>query len=249
MTLQNSSSLPESLHQPALRKYILLRLAELGYRIIRGSVRRLWRALSSSARMARNLAHRLLKRSDYKRWTDLGNYEVWWDERTQKIAQLIPEGSRVIEFGAGRRQLEKLLDSSCSYISADLTSRGPDTILCDLNQRPLPDLRSLMASTAVFGGVLEYILDLDSLVKWLSDQFVCCIASYTDVIPVPSEAERVRQKLNRLYYGYMNNYTEEELVSLFEKYGFACVKRDTWTNQRLFLFSLRGPVGRVLTTS
>ena len=181
---------------------------------------------------------KLLHRSDYKRWTDAHNLEPWWDTRTEKIAQLIPEGSRVIEFGAGRRQLEKLLNPIDSYIPSDLTSRGPGTVICDLNQRPLPDLRYLGATMAVFGGVLEYILNLESLVQWLSDQFSFCVASYTCLVPALSDAERVRERLARLRFGYMNSYTEAEFVHLFARYGFTCVKRNTWTNQTLFLFTI-----------
>jgi hypothetical protein len=187
----------------------------------------------------RGALRKILHQSDYKRWTDPDNLQPWWDERTEKIAQLIPKNGRVIEFGAGRRQLEKFLDSSCSYVPSDLTDRGPGTIICDLNRRPLPDLRELAAAVAVFGGVLEYILDLDSLVQWLSSQFSFCVASYTYVNPTPTEPERIRERLKRLHFGFMNNYTEEELVSLFEKYGFTCVKRGTWTTQRLFLFEQR----------
>jgi len=157
------------------------------------------------------------------------------------IARLIPKNSRIIEFGAGRRQLEKFLDSSCSYIPSDLTDRGPGTIICDLNRRPLPDLREFVATVAVFGGVLEYILDLDSLVQWFSSQFSFCVASYTYVNPAPTELGRIRERLERLHFGFMNNYTESEFVSVFEKYGFACVKWETWTTQRLFVFERRYP--------
>ena len=44
------------------------------------------------------------------RWADLDNFDPEWDERTQIIADLITPGSRVLEFGAGRRYLQTRLD-------------------------------------------------------------------------------------------------------------------------------------------
>jgi hypothetical protein len=162
--------------------------------------------------------------------------ETWWDARTEKIAQLIPQGARVIEFGAGRRQLEKFLDPSCSYVPSDLTDRGPGTIICDLNRRPLPDLARLSVDTAVFGGVLEYIHDLESLIEWLAEHVSVCIASYAYVAPSLSLVGTVRDRLVRLYYGYMNRYSEEEFVDLFGRAGFICTARETWNSQLLFRF-------------
>ena len=63
-------------------------------------------------RVTKILLCKLLHRSDYKRWTNPHSLETWWDARTEKIARLIPQNTRVIEFGAGRRQLETFLDRS-----------------------------------------------------------------------------------------------------------------------------------------
>jgi hypothetical protein len=142
----------------------------------------------------------------------------------------------VIEFGAGRRQLEKFIDRSCTYVPSDLIDRGLGTIIIDLNRRPLPDLRYVIADGAVFSGVLEYIRDLESLIAWLSEQVSFCIASYAYVSTNQNTIQKIRERFDRLYYGYMNSYTEEELVKLFNRYGFVCKMEDTWTSQRIFLF-------------
>jgi hypothetical protein len=47
--------------------------------------------------------------ADFDRWADLGNHNPQWDHRTVQIADLIPAPSRIVEFGAGRRQLERYL--------------------------------------------------------------------------------------------------------------------------------------------
>jgi hypothetical protein len=96
-------------------------------------------------------------------WIDTSHFDTDWEERTRLMARIVPNHSRVIEFGAGKRQLESYLDPSCSYIPSDLVDRGGNTIVLDLNSRPLPDFSHLKLDVAVFGGVLEYISDLAPL--------------------------------------------------------------------------------------
>src|ERR1700752_3654962 len=91
-------------------------------------------------RIVRNLFHRVSHGSDFSRWTSTRNLESWWDARTEQIARLVPDKSRVVEFGAGRRQLQRFLSPSCVYVPSDLIDRGSGTFVCDLNRRPLPDL-------------------------------------------------------------------------------------------------------------
>jgi hypothetical protein len=187
-------------------------------------------------RVARTLACRPGGKPDYKRWVDPNNLEAWWDTRTEKMVQFIPKSARVIEFGAGRRQLEKFLDESCTYVPSDLVDRGPGTVICDLNQRPLPDLRHLGVDVAFFAGVLEYIRDVGQVVDWLSGQVSYCVASYTCVSPTRNIIRRVRERLSRLYYGYMNDYIEKDLLELFAKRGFVLNSKDDWTSQHIYLF-------------
>lgn len=236
MTHKTASPRLVPANQLVERKLLIRRLAGVGYRVFRDSVQRLWSTLCSSTRVARNVTHRLLSRSDYNRWTNLTNFEIWWDARTEKIARLIPPHSRVIEFGAGRQQLEKLLDPTCTYVPSDLVDRGPGTFVCDLSRRPLPDLSHLNVDTAVFGGVLEYIHDLESLAEWLARYVSVCVASYAYASRSRGIVQRLQDRFNRFYYGYMNSYREEELVDLFQRAGFRCIARDPWISQCVFLF-------------
>jgi methyltransferase family protein len=206
------------------------------YHALRGCAGEALKLASEFPRVLKMLLCKLFHRSDYKRWTDPHSLESWWDTRTEKIAQFIPKNTRVLEFGAGRRQLERLLDGSCTYIPSDLIDRGPGTLIFDLNRRPLPDLCYVNADVAIFSGVLEYILDLESLVAWLSDQVSCCIASYAYVSTDHNASQRIRSKIDRIFYGYMNSYTDDELVKLFNRYGFICIKKDLWTSQYIFMF-------------
>jgi hypothetical protein len=202
-----------------------------------GPIRRASSMLSRLPRTARILLLRVLHRSDYRRWANSDNLERRWDVRTRQLAQLIPKGTRVIEFGAGRRQLVLYLDASCAYVPSDLTDRGPGTVVCDLNRRPLPDLRHLQPDVAVFSGVLEYITDLPSLLQWLSTQVSFCVTSYSYAESRPRTIRRCVEVLHRACTGRMNPYTAEELVALFSHSGFVAIKeQDTFDSQRLFLF-------------
>ena len=62
--------------------------------------------LPSLPRIGRTLFLSGMNRSDYGRWEKPESLEAWWETRTQKVATLVPKGTRVIEFGAGRGWLE-----------------------------------------------------------------------------------------------------------------------------------------------
>lgn len=200
-------------------------------------VHRLGAAVRVTLRVGKLLAFSAFHRADYARWADTGNLQAWWDSRTERLARLVPPGGRVIEFGAGRRRLETYLAQGSAYIPSDLVDRGPGTIVCDLNLRPLPDLSDVKPDVAVFGGVCEYIRDLPGLVGWLSTQVSSCVTSYACVRTPATSLSGLAERFERIHYGYMNHYSEEALVALFARSGFTCESRDTWDSQKLFRFS------------
>ncbi|OAI55812.1 hypothetical protein AYO49_01040 [Verrucomicrobiaceae bacterium SCGC AG-212-N21] len=143
----------------------------------------------------------------------------------------------MIEFGAGQRQLEKLLDENCIYIPSDLVARGPNTIICDLNEPPLPDLRNCGAKIAVFGGVLEYVKDVSAVARWLTEIGIeKCVASFDAAPAKPSFVGWTRERLRRLYFGYMNNLTEAQFLQCFESAGMICREKHRWTTQLIYRF-------------
>jgi hypothetical protein len=210
------------------------------YRLLRFIWRTGKRSLSSSnvaAGVLRNALMTLLGQADYKRWKALQHHEKWWDERTKEIARLIPAGSNVIEFGAGRRQLERFLPADCTYTPSDLVDRGPGTFVCDLNRLPLPDLRQLGLNVAVFGGVLEYIKDVPSLVSWIASMGIrTCIASFDSVPQGISFFDRFNERIRRYRNGYRNNLTEEQLFLCFEAARMRCEEKRAWTTQGIYRF-------------
>ncbi|HKD68130.1 MAG TPA: methyltransferase domain-containing protein [Candidatus Binataceae bacterium] len=157
-----------------------------------------------------------------KRWSDLENFDPLWAERAKAMAQLIPPQARVIEFGAGRRELESNLDRGCSYVAADLVDRGPGTIVLDLEVRPLPDLSAYNFDIAVFGGVLEYLSDVAGVISWLAHQVPVCLASYECAGSAPGSLQRLLEIWRRASYGWVSTYTETELRDVFATGGFRC---------------------------
>jgi hypothetical protein len=181
----------------------------------------------------------LFKRTDRKRWADPRNLYASWESRNKQLAALVPNNSRVIEFGAGKRILEQYLDPSCTYVPSDVIDRGPGTIVCDLNQRPLPDLGPNVYDVAVFSGVLEYVRDVPSVLDWLAKYVALCALTYAPAKAGGYSPGGLVETIGRLRHGWMNNYREEELRSLFCERGFKLVQDQDWEGQRLFVFSRR----------
>jgi hypothetical protein len=191
----------------------------------------------------RTLRSRLFGQTDLARWIDTSNFDAEWEERTQLIARIVPKHTRVIEFGAGKRQLESYLDPTCSYFPSDLVDRGGNTIVLDLNSRPLPDLSHLKLDVAVFAGVLEYISELDSVVLWLSYQVAMCIASYGCAHTQPRTIDRFNETIRRTGAGWINTFTEDALVQTFGAGGFILTETHDWhvgdSSERIFVFKHR----------
>jgi hypothetical protein len=171
---------------------------------------------------------RLFRRADVERWQDTNNHDASWEERARLIAGAVEPRSRVIEFGAGTRKLEAYLDPACTYTPADLVERGPGTLVCDLNARPLPDLGHVQPDVAVFAGVLEYLLDLPAIPHWLARYVTTCVASYECAKSPPRTMKRIRESIARAGIGWVNTYSQDELDALFASAGFACVQTVIW---------------------
>ena len=170
---------------------------------------------------------KVLGKPDLARWTDATRYDDW-EERSRLIAQRIRPGAKVIEFGAGNRLLERHLDPSCTYVPSDLVSRGPGTIVFNLNKRPLPDLTSCRFDIAVFAGVLEYVSDLRSFTRWLAKQVPVVIASYEVAHAEGGALRRLRESVSRLGAGWVNSYSERQLIALFTRAGLPLKEAVVW---------------------
>lgn len=178
---------------------------------------------------SRALRCSLFGTTDVDRWADASAFDNW-DQRTELMATRIPAGSSVIEFGAGRRQLERYLDPSCSYVPLDLVSRGAGTIVLDLNQRPLPDLGRRF-DVAVLAGVLEYIQRLPSFATWLAGISDSVIASYAVARTRPRSVGRLVERYRRAGAGWVNGYSEVELLDIFATAEFQLTEVIDWRTE------------------
>lgn len=179
----------------------------------------------------------ILRKTDYRRWSDPTSFEASWEPRTKRAAELVPNHSRVIEFGAGNRKLEQCLDPTCSYVPCDIADRGPGTIICDLNEKPLPDLGVDVYDVAVILGVLEYLRDVPSVLDWLAKQFRVCVISYVCVEFGRYSPRGIRESRRRLRAGWMNNYRKNEIRTLFQERGYDQLSVETCIGNELFVFS------------
>ncbi len=187
--------------------------------MIRKLINRLFalkRAIHTSLRKAAG-------KSDYKRWGNDKELSQGWDLRTKQIAHLIESGASVIEFGAGMLALKAHLPENCSYTPSDLIDRGEGTIVCDLNSDTLPEFQSY--DVAVFSGVLEYVNEVPKLISHLSDRVNVILASY---------AVTDTNKRDRRAQGWVNDYSSEELIQIFQDAGFHCEYTEQWESQMIF---------------
>lgn len=173
------------------------------------------------ARETRKL--RINKSTDYRRWERTTELFPDWDERTTILAGYIEPGSRIIEFGAGNMALKNSLPSGCSYTPSDIYQRSDEVIVCDLNKPVLIDLSRY--DTAVFSGVLEYVYDIDEVFNQLKPFVKNVVLSYScsDL----SDA-------NRLERGWLSDYSQTELESIFRKYNFEIIGTGQWRKQLLY---------------
>ncbi|OGI67956.1 hypothetical protein A2738_03865 [Candidatus Nomurabacteria bacterium RIFCSPHIGHO2_01_FULL_42_15] len=168
-------------------------------------------------------------KSDYRKWSNNKNLRQDWDTRTEQMAKLIEPGTSVIEFGAGKLVLKTLLPTNCSYTPSDLVHRGEDTIVCDLNNDPLPKFKSY--DVAVLSGVFEYVNDVPKVVSHLSHFVDTIIASY---------AVTDTNKSNRGVMGWVNYYSSVEFIKIFENAGFQCTHTEPYKSQVIYKFTKEG---------
>jgi hypothetical protein len=173
----------------------------------------------------------ILGRSHRSRWKSAADFDTEWSERSELIASLIAKDAVVLDVGSGRGTLQSYLGSGCRYVPLDLYQRTPETIVCDLNEPPYPDLGMLGLDVAVLAGVLEYVSKPERLLAWLAGQAGTCIVSYGCARSRPGTAGRFLERLDRLGNGWANAYSRDELIGLFEKAGFRFDREAPWNTE------------------
>jgi D-ribose pyranose/furanose isomerase RbsD len=169
------------------------------------------------------------KQSDINRWKDAKELFKDWNERTALLASYVKSNSAVIEFGAGNMSLRNLLHENCSYTPSDLVKRFEETVVCDLNLPISINLSSF--DVAVFSGVLEYVYEIDAVFEQLQNNIHHVILSYAcaDICTH-----------NRLGNGWLSDYTQDQLLAIFDRFGYQVVDKQEWRQQ--MIFNLKKPI-------
>ena len=168
--------------------------------------------------------------SDIVRWRRVEAETPLWDGRNALIAALVPDGSRVLDLGSGAGTLGRRLEGRCVYQACDLLPRGPGSLLFDFNRGIWPAVGSDW-DWAVLSGVLEYARDPRSLLAFASRTAAQVIVSYS-----PYRAgTRILRGLN----GWVNTFTEPELLGLFSELGLDARCASKWQDQPIFVLGRR----------
>lgn len=182
----------------------------------------------SLKRLARSLSTQFRKftgKSDFKRWEQQDELLEDWDERTRLIADLIPDSTSIIEFGAGNMSLRKFIGPGCHYTPSDLVKRCEETVVYDLNADALPSHEKY--DFAVFSGVLEYVNDIGKVAHHLCRHVDFVAVSYS-----PLEWNSKNRRRN----GWVSDLNSQEFIEIFVKAGFTLEKSSRWRNQAIYLF-------------
>lgn len=203
------------------------------YHRARGLPTRWLRKLESRRRAM--LTRRLIddRSSDIGRWSDPASFEGYWVERNRLLAAAIPPGASVLEFGAGMRELEKLLPPGCRYTPSDLVSRGPDTLVCDLNTRPLPEFPR--HDWIVLSGVLEYLHEPEAVLAWLRSTAPAMLLSYA------TSDGGERDIASRRGNGFVNDFAAKSLSAMLTRAGWRGEVIGRWHGQLLLRCTADAP--------
>lgn len=159
-----------------------------------------------------------------QRWIDGGAFESNWDGRTKLLAQMIPAGASVIEFGCGYVTLNRYLPPGCTYVGSDLYARGHGNLVQDFNA---PDFHlSEKYSHCVLSGTLEYVKNIFKFLEVISP----CVNNIATSYALVEHNRSNRQQ-------WANAFTLIELLDIFHSFGYQCNTIKRWKRQVLIHFS------------
>ncbi|RBN50305.1 methyltransferase domain-containing protein [Flavobacterium psychrolimnae] len=172
----------------------------------------------------KTIALKAQKKSDIERWSVNNSLYENWNQRTALLATFLSETAKIIEFGAGAMYLKQLIKPTQTYVASDIVKRFPETLVFDLNGQLDIDLS--LYDTIIFSGVLEYIYDIERLFeKMKKEKINQIILSYccSDVMKVSREKN-----------GWLSDYTQIQLESIFKKNNYKIVNHQIWEKQTIF---------------
>lgn len=151
--------------------------------------------------------------TDVERWSNPAALEAAWEARSVVAAQFIPAGTRVLDIGCGAMTLERHLPQGCVYQPCDVVARDARTLVCDLNQGPLPDAALTACDRVTLLGVVEYLNDPAACLSQAARAGKSVLMSYC--------AADWTAELDRRALGWVNDFTLEQLATLVRRCGFS----------------------------
>lgn len=148
------------------------------------------------------------KNAQMNTWEQFFDYTPEMTSRIRKMLSLIEEQNihSLMDLGCGRQECGKILADRISYYPVDLHRHLPDTIVMDLNAG---DFLEIPVDVIFCSGVLEYIYDLDNLLKKFACYGKSVLCSYCDTDSTPDRASV-----------WVNHLSHLDFVLLFQRYGF-----------------------------
>jgi len=174
------------------------------------------------------------KGTDTARWARMDSLATQWDSRAAMAAEWIPDGSRVLDVGAGAMALGSVLSPRCTYQPADVVERRPGCFVVDLNRREFPPGTY---DFVTFLGVLEYVHEIEWPLERAREAAPRMIVTYcTDIGADP----QLRRGM-----GWVNDLPAGQFVAALERHGWKVertreVKRGPSNIQLMFLCSRAG---------
>ena len=180
--------------------------------------------------------------ADRERWGNPQSYKPAWADRAELAAALVPDGSRVLEVGAGTGVLRRLLAHRTDYAGTDLQPLDPSLAPLDLDADPLP---AAGYDYAVALGVFGYLHHPEEAAGKLCAAARRVIASYCCRKPHPQPELVLAARAER---GWVNHFDKPGFLDLFACHGFGvescAVLTDTDELEELLLVFHHAPAGK-----
>jgi len=144
--------------------------------------------------------------TDVERWRDPASVSGFWDERAAVAARHIPDGTRVLDLGAGAMGLRRFLAPACVYIPCDVVEREPGALVADLNKGEFPPGAYDWVTVL---GVLEYIHDVSRVLDFMARAAPHAVITYC--------LDTAKVIATRRGMGWVNDYDRESFVALLDQ--------------------------------
>jgi hypothetical protein len=171
------------------------------------------------------------QKTDYRRWRNNPQAIPSWDDRNRRVAALIPDGSRVIDIGAGAQTLKTYLGGKCRYQPCDLVKSSSDCLLCDFNKNLYPEVAGTY-DYVVISGVLEYVKEPRVFLSNTLRYGEATILTYS-----PWDGT-FASKLRRISAGWINHLRSCDLERIFMDLSIQPRQIDVWETHTILLLHL-----------